>query len=114
MPDQSHRPAKPWAAAFPAVLACLTIGIENMKYIVAATSVLFAASAFAAESTSRSMPFDQCLLVIQRTATELGVAPVNIVETSAMRMVRFPTADGSVLVTCSRPDQKMVMTVSKN
>ncbi len=85
-----------------------------MKHTLAAISMLVTTTALAQESTSKSMPFDQCLLVIQRTATQLGVAPINVVETTAVRMVKFPTADGSVLVTCSRPDQKMVMTVSKN
>lgn len=84
-----------------------------MKYALAAISFLISIGALAQESTSKPMPFDQCLLVIQRTTTQLGVAPINIVETTDVRMVRFPTADGSVLVTCSRPDQKMVMTVSK-
>jgi hypothetical protein len=92
----------------------LTLRRKPMKFILAIISLLLTAPAFAAESTSKSMSFDQCLLVIQRTATQLGVAPINIVETSIMRMVRFPTADGSVLVTCSKPDQKMVMTISKN
>jgi len=65
------------------------------------------------ESTSQSMSFQECLQVIQRTSSQLGVAPINIVETSIMRMVRFPTNDGSVLVTCSGPDRKMVLTHSK-
>lgn len=84
-----------------------------MRHVFAAISLLISTGAFAQESTSKSMPFEQCLLVIQRTATQLGVAPINIVETTNVRIVRFPTAEGSVLVTCSRPDQKMVMTVSK-
>ncbi|TSA38017.1 MAG: hypothetical protein D4R63_12020 [Methylococcaceae bacterium] len=65
------------------------------------------------QSTSKSMSYEECLQVIQRTATQLGVAPINIVETTVMRMVRFLTSDGSVLVTCSEPDQKLIMTISK-
>lgn len=85
-----------------------------MKLIVAGVvAALFASTSFAQQSTSKSMSFEECLQVIQRTATQLGVAPINIAETTDMRMVRFPTSDGSVLVTCSRPDRKMVMTVSK-
>ena len=64
------------------------------------------------ESTSQSMDFESCLANITGVATELGVAPINIVETSVVRMVRFNTTDGSVLVTCSAPDQKMVITKS--
>lgn len=85
-----------------------------MKRILATGVVaFFAATSFAQESTSKSMSFEACLQLIQRTATQLGVAPTNVVNTSDMRMVKFFTSDGSVLVTCSRPDQKMVMTVSK-
>ena len=58
------------------------------------------------------MPFEQCLAEIARIATKFGMAPTNIVETTALRMVRFPTSDGSVLVTCSRDDSKMVLTKS--
>ena len=60
------------------------------------------------------MSFADCGKVIQRTAEQLGTTPINIVETTDLRMVRFPTVDGSVLVTCSRPDEKMVLTVSKD
>ena len=64
------------------------------------------------QSTSTSMAFDDCIRTIQRTSTQLGVAGQNIVETTDVRMVRFKTSDGSVLVTCSRADRKMVTTVS--
>ena len=63
-------------------------------------------------SSSRSMSFERCLKTIQQVATELEVAPINIVETTQVRMVRFNTNDGSVLVTCSAPDEKMVVTRS--
>lgn len=68
---------------------------------------------FSQESVSEAMSFDDCLLVIRRTSEQLGVAPINIVETDDVRMVRYETSDGSVLVTCSRPDEKMVFTISK-
>ncbi len=68
----------------------------------------------AQQSTSKSMSFEDCIKTIQITASQLGVAPINIVETNDVRMVRFLTADGSVLVTCSRADRKMVTTLSKN
>jgi hypothetical protein len=63
-------------------------------------------------SSSQSMPFEQCLEVIRRTASELGVAPVNIVETDILRIVRFCAVDESILVSCSRPDEKLVLTRS--
>lgn len=65
-------------------------------------------------STSVEMSFEDCIRTIQSTASQLGAAPRNIVETTDMRMVRFITNDGSVLVTCSRADRKMVTTKSAN
>lgn len=67
-----------------------------------------------AQSTSTAMAFEDCIRTIQRTSGQLGVAPRNIVENSDVRMVRFNTSDGSVIVTCSRADRKMVTTVSQN
>ena len=64
------------------------------------------------KTETSSMSFEACLAVIAKTATKLGTAPVNIAETTAMRIVRFPGSDGSVLITCSRDDQKMVVTRS--
>ena len=61
------------------------------------------------ETVTRTMSYRDCINQISVVATQFGVAPINIVETSAMRTVRFPTSDGSVLVTCSRPDRKMVL-----
>jgi len=57
---------------------------------------------------TKSMDFQTCLRTIQSMASEFGVAPTNIVETTEVRMVRFNTSDGSVLVTCSAADRKMV------
>lgn len=95
------------------LLSWLEFRNQKMKHIfVGVAAVLMASTSLAQQSTSKSMSFDDCLRVIQRTATQLGVAPFNIVETRDMRMVRFPTSGGSVVVTCSRPDRKMVMTVS--
>lgn len=64
------------------------------------------------ESSSQTMSFEACLQVIRQTASQLGVAPINVVETNILRMVRFCSDDGSVLVTCSQPDQKLVVTRS--
>ena len=86
---------------------------ERMKYFIALMGALLATTAFAQQSTSKPMAFEDCLRVIKRTATQLGVAPITIVETSEMRAVKFPTGDRAVLITCSRPDRKMVTTFSK-
>jgi hypothetical protein len=85
------------------------------RHLTAAALLLTAtAAADAAEPQSQATPmsFEKCLATIRGTAAELGVAPINIVETNDLRMVRFCAADASVLVTCSRPDDKQVITVS--
>ena len=61
------------------------------------------------------MSFERCGEVIRRMAEQLAVAPINLVETSVLRMVRFPTNDGSgesILITCSKPDRKLVISKS--
>ena len=77
------------------------------------TFSLVADPVFAQQSTSKSMSFSNCLKVIRNTSQQLGIAPRNIVETNDLRMVKFVTSNGEVLVTCSRPDRKMVLTISK-
>mgnify|MGYP006440601379 CR=1 len=59
------------------------------------------------------MSFENCLELVRATAQQLDVAPINIVETSDVRIVRFITIDGSVLVTCSRLDRKIIVTKSQ-
>lgn len=63
-------------------------------------------------TVTKTMDFQVCIQTIQTMAGEMGVAPINIVETPDVRIVRFNTADGSVLVTCSKPDNKLVMVQS--
>jgi hypothetical protein len=79
--------------------------------------VLFSAVAATAHADTKvvhkeSMDFETCLARIRTVATQLGVAPINIVETSILRVVRFPTNDGSgksILVTCSKPDRQLLI-----
>ena len=65
-------------------------------------------------SAYTSMDYDLCLKAISLTAANVGVAPINIVETNIVRIVRFPTTEGSIMMTCSRPDQRLVVTTSPN
>ncbi len=85
-----------------------------MRTLLMVLGLTAAATAQAwAQTETRSMSFDACLQAIRGAASDLGVAPINIVETNDLRVVRFPTRDGSVLISCSRPDGKMVVTKSK-
>ncbi len=97
--------------------------LRNLKFRVRLFSMLFAfccpAISFADTKViakeamvTVAMSFEKCISRIQGVATDLGVAPINIVETNIIRIVHFPTNDGSrqsMLVTCSRPDQHMLI-----
>jgi hypothetical protein len=75
-------------------------------------AALFAGVAQAQTDTVK-IPFDACISRIREMGSRFGVTPINIVETRELRVVRFITSDGSVLVSCSRPDQNMVVKISK-
>lgn len=64
------------------------------------------------ESRSYEMEFGQCLGFLAEAGGVSGQAPVNLVETSIMRVVRLPASDGSILLACSRPDRKLVVALS--
>ncbi len=82
----------------------------KLRIVAAIAGLLFPTSAgFSGQAITKSMSFEACLETVRQMATTLGITPTNIVETSILRMVRLPAADGSVLVTCSKPDQKMVL-----
>ena len=86
-----------------------------MKQIYFLAIAMASIPAFADVKTiTKPATFEQCQQLIRKTATDLGVAPVNIVETTAVRVVKFPTEDGSVLVSCSKEDKKMILTISSN
>lgn len=66
-------------------------------------------------SQSVNATFDQCLATQSKVIAQLNVPPddiVHIVNTSQMTVTRICTADGSVLISCSKPDEKMVITKS--
>lgn len=63
-------------------------------------------------STSSPMAFKTCVLSIDVVAQQVGSRPSVIVDTTLLKMVRFHTSDGSVLVTCSKPDGTRVLTRS--
>jgi hypothetical protein len=81
-------------------------------HLPALALALSVSTAAAMETTSRTLPlaFNKCLGIIRYTGVQTGVPPVNIVKTHSMRMARFDTEGGSVLITCSRADQKIVIT----
>lgn len=74
-----------------------------------------AASSTALPTIKRPASIEECRKTIQNTIVELGVSPVDvipIVNTRIMTVTRICTADGSLLITCSGPDEQMLITKS--
>ncbi len=65
-------------------------------------------------TSSRTLPFSECVAFIYASAASFGIDPITIVNTDIMKVVRLPAQGGSVLMTCSRPDQKLVIVQSDN
>ena len=64
-----------------------------------------------AASSVRQMTFRDCQGAIRTMARDIG-PPDVIAQTSLVETVRFSARDGSVLVTCSAQDQRMITTRS--
>jgi hypothetical protein len=77
-----------------------------MKAPIAIAIMLVPGAAWASETTTKSMSFEECQSVIAQ--------PVNVVESSDLRIVKWFLSDGTVMVACSRPDGKMVVTKTSN
>lgn len=85
---------------------------------ILAVGIMFNGAANAATtSQTYSLSFEACLAKKESVITQLGINPrdiVPVVNTSIMTMTKLCTADGSVIVTCSKPDRSMVVTKSTN
>ena len=67
------------------------------------------------ESKTSSMDFATCQNFVLSSEAEMlsiGLATKTIVQSDVLIIKRFCTADGSVLMTCSKPDNKLVVTKS--
>jgi|UPI00055D6207 hypothetical protein len=80
------------------------------------TMGVFAASSAAlaqsADTRIASMPFGECLSIINEAAQEVDEEPVKLVSTSDMVTVRINASDGFVTVSCDRSSNKMTLTKS--
>ncbi len=64
-------------------------------------------------NSAESMPMSQCRATVERTILSLGLTGRNvlrIVDSAVMTVTKMCSVDGSVMITCSAPDQKMVIT----
>lgn len=83
-----------------------------MRLAILAIVLLAAVNTTVQATISRPVTFEQCQLVIEKSASDLDVDPTSIVETTDVRTVKFTIDDGSVLVTCYRLDRKMLIYTS--
>ena len=102
-----------------------------MKNLLAAVAVFVGVSAFVAVAAtewkdgrssegfpqqSASMTFEECQLTKARAITSLNIPPrkiIEIVNTSLVTVTRLCLdGGGSMLITCSRPDRKIIITTS--
>lgn len=79
--------------------------------LVAASSPAWAA---VGESITKPMRYSACLAFISQTAQISGATPVNIIETSSLRVVRIQAQDGSVLLTCDKEKGTMMLVPSSS
>lgn len=71
-----------------------------------------AAMAQSADTRIASMPFGECLSIINEAAQEVDEEPVKLVSTSDVVTVRITASDGFVTVSCDRSSNKMTLTKS--
>lgn len=85
------------------------------KLSILMLALVASASSYAESSQTKSemMSFEKCKRVIDVTAKDTGLPPIVIADTKDVKMVKFIVSDGDLLVTCSRPDGKMITTLTK-
>ena len=65
-----------------------------------------------AKSESRAMDFEACKSFTEKSVRDLGVPYDAVVRTGILWITRISVSDGAVLITCSKPDGKLVLTQS--
>jgi len=87
---------------------------STLVAIMLGTLGAFAAgsAAQAADTRIASMPFGECLSIINEAAQDVDEEPVKLVSTSDVVTVRINASDGFVTVSCDRAGNKMTLTKS--
>jgi hypothetical protein len=89
---------------------------STLSAIMLGTLGVFAAGAVAqaqsADTRIASMPFGECLSIINEAAQDVDEEPVKLVSTSDVVKVRINASDGFVTVSCDRSSNKMTLTKS--
>ena len=91
--------------------------VEQKKetYTAPTTTSSYQSSQTSSDSSSTSVSFDECksrALSVQLSVAGTQYKSAVLVDSDIAYMARICTNDGSVLVTCSAPDQKMITTRS--
>ena len=63
------------------------------------------------EAQSYLITFEGCLATIDQYAHQIGISPEVIIETADVLTVRFSVRGARVIVTCSRPNNTMTITL---
>lgn len=70
----------------------------------------FAKTSSETNSQSIYKSFDDCLDWLKLYEAQNKTTPITIMESSIVRMIRFPTNDGTKTLTCSKLDNNLVIT----
>jgi hypothetical protein len=82
--------------------------------VLALSMAIFAPREAVAQMTKKAMPYEECLASKAEMQAQLAVQPehvFDIVSTAGVTITRLCTANGSVLIGCSRPGEAMVISV---
>ncbi len=60
-----------------------------------------------------TMPFGECLAVMDEAASEAGIAPILLVNAPGERSVRIEAEDGFVTIACHRDERRIVVTANQ-
>ncbi len=88
---------------------------SSMAILIGTLSILatgFGAQAQSADTRIASMPFNECLAIINEAAQDVDEEPVKLVNTSDVVTVRINASDGFVTVSCDRSSSKITLTKS--
>lgn len=96
-----------------------TLGLEPQQLRLGKTCLLAGLLALAlpagagAETTSKPMPWDECLAAKAEMQAELELEPrkvIDIVKSAELNVTRLCTDKGAVSISCSKADQTMLVT----
>ena len=90
--------------------------MKKLITVLLTAALLIANNAYA-KTQKISMSYTECLTKKEIVINTLGVRAsdiIPIVNSSIMNVTKYCTVDGSVLLTCSKPDNAMIIITSAN